>query len=100
MFSLIQPPIICDKVVHLYRGESVRQKSDDLEHNQLLKGGRWKADGSLDTSYLDSQVPLAFARVAAGFPDTKGFYFLIRNQIVPTQVHIINNSMRFHRLIE
>ena len=55
--SQLQPPINCDKVLHMYRGESVRFKLDDFKHDQhhLLKRGCWKADESLVSSYLERE---------------------------------------------
>ena len=87
LFSNIVPPINAEHICHLWRGEGVRQAADrGVSHDQLAKGGRWKADGALDRAYLDTLIPMEFVRTQAGFPSQRGFYSLQRNRIMPTQV--------------
>ncbi len=87
MFSQIDPPVETEHVCHLWRGEAARSASDKgVAPSQLLKGGRWQADGSMNKSYLDSLIPMEFARVAAGHNLQRGFYDLPRNNIFPTEV--------------
>ena len=86
MFAKIVPPVDVSKVVHLWRGESARQLEGEVSRSQMQKAGRWHGDGSMDISYLNTQVALEFARVAAGFGPHRGLYSLARNTIEPTQV--------------